>query len=378
MIRAGRGFGKTRTGAEYIRHLVDNGYRRIALVAPTSADARDVMIEGESGLMNICPPDEAPEYEPSKRRLTWPCGAIAVAYSADEPRRLNGPQHDAAWCDEIGIWRYPQEAWDMLSMGLRLGKRPICIITTTPKNSKLVRELNDDPTCAVSVGSTYDNIANLAPRFFDTIKHRYEGTRIGRQELYAEILDDVEGALWSRELIERNRINENAREIAKQCKRIVVAVDPSGSRGDTGDEIGIVVCGQGERGEGYVLDDRTLRASPQRWAAAACEAYYDWQADHIVYESNFGGAMCEHTLKTIDNRVPLVEVHASRGKFARAEPIVSLYEQGKVHHVGNLAKLEDEQCAWVNGESDWSPNRMDAVVWALTDLMLGNEELWGF
>lgn len=368
---AGRGFGKTRTGGEWVRSLVEQGKaKRIALVAPTAADARDVMIEGESGLLAISPPWFKPRYEPSKRRLTWPNGAIATAYSADEPERLRGPQHDAAWCDELAAWRYP-EAWDMLMFGLRLGTDPRCVVTTTPKPVPLVKDLLKQPTTVVIRGSTYDNAGNLAKAFLDQIVEKYEGTRLGRQELNAELLDDNPYALWKRGQIDASRVRT-----APDLLRIVVGVDPTAT--SSGDEAGIVVAGVGmcnckgtPEKHGFVLADESLQGSPAAWGSAAVNAYHKHKADRILGETNNGGEMIEYTIKTVPNgrTVSYKGIHASRGKRTRAEPVASLYEQGKVHHVGSFAKLEDEMCNWTPDEED-SPNRMDALVWALSELML--------
>lgn len=364
LLLAGRGFGKSRTGAEWVRSQVESGKaRRVALVAPTAADVRDVMIEGESGLLAISPPWNMPIYESSKRRVTWPNGAIATTYSAEEPDRLRGPQHDAAWCDEVASWRYP-EAWDMLMFGLRLGTDPRCVVTTTPKPTPLIRNLLKNPTTTITRGSTYENRANLAGAFFEQIVAQYEGTRLGRQELYAEVLDDIEGALWTRTLIDKHRV-----KVAPELKRIVVAVDPAITATEDSDETGVVAAGLGTDGHGYVLDDLSLRASPDGWARRAVDAYHAHKADRIVAEVNQGGDMVEHTIRTVDQRVSLKKVHATRGKTTRAEPIVALYEQGKIHHVGCLSKLEEQMCNWVPGMD--SPDRMDALVWAFTELMLG-------
>ncbi len=362
LLLAGRGFGKTRTGAEWVRAQIEAGAcGRVALVAPTSADARDVMVEGESGLLAICPPHHRPKYEPSKRRITWPNGAIATTYSADEPERLRGPQHDGAWCDEPASWRYP-EAWDMLMFGLRLGTDPRAVVTGTPKPTKLIRDLLKAPTTIVTRGSTYDNKANLAPAFLDAIVAKYEGTRLGRQELNAELLEDNPDALWKRELLDQHRITK-----APELSQIVVAIDPSAT--STGDEAGIVVAGVDEDGHGYVLDDRSLQGSPQEWASAAVAAYHTHEANQLVAESNNGGEMVRVTIGTVANAPTVKLIHASRGKYTRAEPVAALYEQGKVHHVGTFAALEDELCSWTPGDA--SPNRLDALVWALTEVMLG-------
>ena len=368
LLLAGRGFGKSRTGAEWVREQVESGRsRRIALVAPTAADVRDVMIEGESGLLAICPPWNMPVYESSKRRLTWPNGAIATTYSAEEPDRLRGPQHDAAWCDEVAAWRYP-ETWDMLMFGLRLGVDPRCVVTTTPKPIPIVRNLLKSPTTAITRGSTYENRANLAEAFFEQIVAQYEGTRLGRQELYAEVLDDVEGALWTRALIDQHRV-----KVAPELKRIVVAIDPAITASDDSDETGIVVAGLGVDNHGYALDDLSLRASPDGWARRAVAAYHARKADRIVAEVNQGGDMVEYTIRTVDPRASIKKVHAARGKQTRAEPIVALYEQGRIHHVGVLPQLEEQMCNWVPGMD--SPDRMDAAVWAFTELMLGQRSM---
>jgi phage terminase large subunit-like protein len=363
LVLAGRGFGKTRTGAEWVRDQVENGRcKRLALVARTTADVRDVMVEGESGIMAVCPPWNRPRYEPSKRRLTWKNGAIATTYSADKPDQLRGPQHDSAWADELAAWRYP-DAWDMLMFGLRLGADPRCVVTTTPRPTRIIRDLVKAVTTAITGGSTYDNIANLAPAFIEQIIRKYEGTTLGQQELYAKLLEDNPGALWQRDLIEQHRVIK-----APELKRVVVALDPSATSGDEADEAGILVAGVGVDDHLYVIDDPSLRASPLGWGKAAVTAYHKYRADRIVAEVNNGGEMVELTIRTIDKSVSYKSVHASRGKQTRAEPVAALYEQGRCHHVGMFAELEDEMCQWVPG--DPSPNRMDALVWAGTELML--------
>lgn len=363
LVLAGRGFGKTRTGAEWV---IDQAWnqraRRIALVAPTAADARDVMVEGESGILSISPPWFMPEYEPSKRRLTWPNGAMAITYSADEPDRLRGPQHDAAWADELASWRRP-EAWDMLMFGLRLGTDPRVVVTTTPRPVKVIKELLAAKTTHLTRGSTYDNAVNLAPAFLQEIVSKYEGTRLGRQELNAELLDDTPGALWNRGLIEELRVLK-----APELKRIVVAIDPQATNEEESAETGIVVAGLGFDGHAYVLDDVSVKDKPDGWARAAVTAYYKFDADRLIGEANNGGDMVEYTVRTVDESVSFKKVHASRGKQTRAEPISALYDQRKVHHVGAFPELEDQMCTWTPG--DKSPDRMDALVWALTELML--------
>jgi len=365
LLLAGRGFGKTRTGAEWVRAEVESGRRRrLALVAPTAADARDVMVEGESGILAISPKWFRPLYEPSKRRLTWPNGALATVYSADEPDRLRGPQHDGAWADEVASWKYP-EAWDMLMFGLRLGRSPRVVVTTTPKPVKVIRELVGAQTTVVTRGSTFENVDNLAPAFLEQIITRYEGTRLGRQELYAEILDDVPGALWTRKVIEDLRVNE-----PPELARVVVAIDPAVTSGEDSDETGIIVVGRGLDGQGYVLKDLSCRMSPDGWARRAVNAYHEFRADRVVAEVNNGGDLVEKVIRTVDPTVPYRAVRASRGKRVRAEPVAALYEQGRVHHVGGLPLLEDQMCAFLPEGSDVSPDRVDALVWAITELML--------
>jgi predicted phage terminase large subunit-like protein len=371
LLLAGRGFGKTRSGAEWVRAQVESGAAlRIALVAPTARDARLVMVEGESGLLAIAPDTMRPVFEPSKRQLTWPNGAIATLFSADEPDRLRGPQFDAAWCDELAAWRYPQ-AWDMLMMALRLGTNPRVVVTTTPKPVKLVRALLASPDCAVTRGGTRDNAGNLAPGFLAAILKQYEGTRLGRQELDAELLEDMPGALWSRDAIERARIDE-----APVLRRVVVAIDPAASAGEDADETGIVVAALGQDSHGYVLEDLSGRYSPHDWASHALEAYRAHRADRIVAEVNNGGAMVEATLRVLDAGVSYKPVHASRGKLARAEPVAALYEQGRIHHVGAFPALEDQMCAFTGGPLAHlaSPDRVDALVRALSELMLTSAE----
>ncbi len=371
LLLAGRGFGKTRSGAEAVRAAVAAGRKRIALVAPTAADVRDVMVEGESGILSIGLPSERPRYEPSKRRLTWPDGAVATTYSADEPERLRGPQHDFAWCDEIASWRYP-EAWDMLMFGLRLGADPRVVVTTTPKPIKIIRELITDPTTVITRGSSYENRANLADAFFAQIVRKYEGTRLGRQELNAEILDDVPGALWSRALLEETRwpVHKPVPDLI----RIAVAIDPAASSGEEADETGIVVAGKDADGHGYVLADQSGRYPPTDWARTAIGLYRQYKADRIVAEVNNGGDMVEATIRMVDPNISYMKVHASRGKVIRAEPVAALYEQRRIHHVGAFPTLEDQQCAFTTDfdrkAAGFSPDRVDALVWALSDLLV--------
>lgn len=386
LILAGRGYGKTRTGSETIIKWVRNGTcKRIALVAEDSADARDVMVEGESGILACSPPDFMPKYEPSKRRLTWPNGAMATLYSAEDYDSLRGPQFDGAWCDELCKWRYAVEAWDNLQFGLRLGLHPKQIVTTTPKPIKLLKDILLRDDTHVTTGSTYENLENLAEPFRKAVVAKYEGTRIGRQELNAEILDDMPGALWQRTQIDADRLHPQSPEhpiLLPEFSEIVVAVDPATTSNEDSDETGILVVGRGRDGRGYVIADCSMRGTPDEWGNAAVLAYDEWQADRIVYETNQGGEMvrftlltCATALKSAGRRkadfVPLRGVHASRGKAVRAEPISALYEQNRVSHIGTFAELEDQMCSFVPGLSlGFSPDRMDALVWGLTDLMV--------
>jgi phage terminase large subunit-like protein len=357
LVLAGRGFGKTRVGAEWIRVKArDNAI--VNLIGATADDARDIMIEGESGILAICPSNERPAYLPSKRRLEWPNGARSLIFTADEPERLRGKQHMQLWCDELAAWRFA-EAWDQAMFGLRLGKDPRAVVTTTPKPTKVITSLLALPTTVKTVGTTYENQDNLAPAFLSDILAKYEGTRLGRQELNAELLEDTEGALWTRAILDSYRVSR-----APQMGRIVVGVDPSATSG--GDEAGVIVAGLDARKDAYVLDDLSIQGSPDAWARQAVVAYHRHKADRLVAESNQGGEMVSQVIRSVDSSVPVTLVHASKGKQARAEPIAALYEQGRVHHVGAFAQLEDELCSWVTGGP--SPNRLDALVWALTAL----------
>lgn len=364
LILAGRGWGKTRTGAEWVRQTVKD-YRYVNLIAATADDARDIMIEGESGILSICPPGERPNYITSKRRLEWPNGATSLIFTADEPERLRGKQHMALWADEIAAWRYP-EAWDQAMLGLRLGDNPRAVATTTPRPVRIVRELLASPTTATTRGSTYENRENLAPAFLAQIVSKYEGTRMGRQELNAELLDDVEGALWTRAMITL------AKQPLPDMRRIVVAIDPAVTSGEDSDETGIVVAGLGVDGKGYVLADRSCRLSPDGWAKRAVQSFHEYAADRVVAETNNGGDLVEQVIRTVAPKIPFTKVHASRGKRTRAEPVAALYEQGKVLHAAAFPDLEDQLCGWTP-ESGESPDRLDALVWALSTLMVTAE-----
>ena len=373
---AGRGWGKTRAGAEWVRHRIRSGDKIVHCVAPTKGDVRRVMVEGDSGLLNVCwSGDETyrgkhigfPVWSPTNNSLTWENGAKAVFFSAEDPERLRGPQAYSAWCDELCAWRNAQDTWDMMMFGLRLGKHPKVFVTTTPKTTKLIRTILDDEKTTISTGSTYDNAANLADTFLDAVRKTYEGTRLGRQELYAEILDEASGALWNRTLLAKCEIEKDE---VPHLNRIVVSIDPAITANAESDMTGIVVAGIDVNGTAYVLEDHTGRYTPQQWAAKAVQLYKDHMADRIVAERNQGGDMVRHTLHTEDETVPVKLVHASRGKMARAEPVSALYEQGKVKHVRGLNDLEDQMVQWQPLGSIGSPDRLDALVWALTDLSL--------
>jgi phage terminase large subunit-like protein len=376
LILAGRGFGKTRCGAEQIRKWQEEGAMRMALVGATSADVRDVMVRGESGLLAVCPSWNRPTYEPSKRLIQWPNGAIAITYSAEKPDRLRGPQHEKAWCDELCAWKTMYETFDNLAMGLRLADNPQVIVTTTPKPKKLLKELLADTDTVTSTGTTYENVGNVSQKWLRRTLRKYEGTRLGRQELYAHVLDDVPGALWTRDMIERTRVTGHC-----ELLRIVIAVDPAVTSGENSDNTGIVVAGLGVDGRGYVLRDLTCKMTPGQWAQRVTIAYHSLQANLIVAEVNNGGDLVAHALASVDPNLPYKMVHASRGKRVRAEPIASLYEQGRVSHVTTagapLGDLEDEMCSFVSDNFDGSPDRVDALVWALTELFLEPQERSG-
>ena len=375
MVLAGRGFGKTRVGAETVRKWVGQGCDLIHLVGPTAGDTRDVMVQGESGLLRCFPPHQKPHYEPSKRLVTFHNGAIARLFSADEPERLRGPQCKSFWADEVCSWRFGQEAWDNLQFGFRLGNDPRGVITTTPKPLKLLKEILADPATVITRGSTYDNRANLAPKFFKSIVRKYEGTRLGRQELLAEILDDVPGALWTRDTLERNRIALKDMRW-EMLTRIVVGVDPAVSTTDESDETGIIVAAIARSGHVIILDDWTLRDTPLAWATAVHNAYIHWRADRVVAEVNNGGNLVESNLRVVASNISYRAVRASDNKYTRAQPVAALYEQGRIHHMGCFPLLEDQLCEYVPRVSKKSPDRMDALVWAVTELLgLDNEEV---
>jgi len=371
LVLAGRGFGKTRCGAEWVREEVTSRRaNRIALIAETQKDLEEVMVFGESGIASVFPPHQKPKITKKPVRIEFHTGAVAYGYNATEPDQLRGPQFDCAWGDELAKWRYARETWDQLQFGLRLGNRPRQIITTTPRPITILKEILSASTTVVTRGITTDNRANLAPSFIKSITDKYAGTRLGRQELSAEILDDVPDALWTRAALDRDRIALGKLPI---LKRVVVAIDPAAKLNEVpedGAATGIVVAGVGEDGRGYVLDDATCRESPNGWARKAIACFDRYEGDCIVGEVNNGGDMVGNTVKVVRPTIPFKEVRASKGKWTRAEPIAALYEQGRVSHVGTFAALEDEMVNFgPNGMAgEASPDRVDALVWALTEL----------
>jgi len=363
---AGRGWGKTRCGAEGVAwYGAQHANSRIAVVAPTFAAARDVCVEGESGLLAVLPSVCVSTWNRSMGEMTLFNGTKFTLYSADAPERLRGPQHHRAWADEVAAWPEP-ETWDQLTFTMRLGTNPQIVATTTPKPTPLIRRMAKSPGTMITRGTTFDNAANLPEGTLAHLRERYEGTRLGRQELNAELLEDVQGALWTVGMIDGHR-----QRFAPDLRRVVVAVDPSGTKGDgKGDDIGIVVAATGTDGRFYVLEDASCQLSPDGWAKRVAQVYEKWKADRVIAESNFGGAMVQAVLRTANKNLPVKMVTASRGKVVRAEPVAALYEQGKVSHCGEFSAMEDQMCAMTGygyvGEG--SPDRADALVWALTEL----------
>jgi phage terminase large subunit-like protein len=371
---AGRGWGKTRTGAETVRQWARD-FPLVNLIGATADDVRDVMVEGESGVLAVCPRDERPRYVAHKRRLEWPNGAKSLLFSAEEPERLRGKQHQKLWTDELAAWRYP-DAWDQAVFGLRLGAKPQAIITTTPRPTKLMRDLLADPLTFSTQHSTYENIGNLAENFLARVVRKYEGTRLGRQELHAHLLLDAPGALWTRDMIEA-AVSPSGE--APKLTRIVVAVDPPATSGENADECGMVVAGLAQDRRVHVLADLSRQGeTPLRWATRAVQALKDFAADCIVAEVNNGGEMIETLIRQVDANAPFRPVRASRGKFARAEPVAALYEQGRVRHSGTFARLEDQMCVMTpdfdRGRAGFSPDRVDALVWAISSLVFEQAE----
>ena len=386
VILGGRGAGKTRAGAEWVRAMVEGSgpedegrARRVALVGETVDQVREVMVFGESGILACSPPDRRPTWEAGRKRLVWPNGAVAQVFSAHEPEALRGPQFDAAWVDELAKWKKAQETWDMLQFGLRLGEYPQVCVTTTPRNVDLLRSLLARASTVSTHAPTEANRAYLADSFLEEVRARYAGTRLGRQELEGVLLDEAEGALWTSRMLEGLR-----KAKAPELDRIVVAVDPPVTSHVGSDECGIVVAGvsmQGEVGDwrAYVLDDVTVRAkSPLGWARVAVTAMETWGADKLVAEVNQGGDLVSEVVRQVDPLVPIKAVRAARGKAARAEPVAALYEQGRVFHVGSFGELEDQMCRMtVQGyEGQGSPDRLDALVWALHELVIEPSSQW--
>lgn len=384
----GRGTGKTRSGAEWCHEKVRSGRRLGAAVAPTAADARDVMVEGPAGLLATCPLDLQPIlYEPSKRKVTYANGAEIHHYSAEKPNQLRGPQHDFTWGDELCYWKYVQDTYDNLILANRLPPDPQLMISTTPRPLKLLKKIMGMETTKITTSSTFDNIKNLATAFIEEITAQYEGTRLGRQELYAEILDDIIGALWNHAMLDELRIDKGVsdpRFNLPDMQRIVVSVDPAVSKTETSAETGIIVAGIGPcmcfgspEMHGFVLADRTVRGSPKEWGTRVAVAVAEFDADLVVAEVNNGGDLVEANLRAIDPLIPFKAVHASRGKYKRAEPVAALDEQGRIHHVGLYPELEDQMCMMLPEGSPDLVDRADARVWAFTELMLKPQRKWG-
>ena len=366
LYMAGRGAGKTRTAAEWLAwEAIRQPLTRWAIVAPTFSDARDTCAEGESGVLSVLRRYKMlKSYNRSIGEIVLTNGSRMKLFSADEPDRFRGPQHHGAWCDELAAYRYT-DAWDQLQFGLRLGTHPKVIVTTTPRPTPMIRSLagRKDGSVVITRGSTFDNAANLAPAALMELQARYNGTRLGRQELYGEILEDVEGALWTKGLIDRNRIAERP-----ALARITVSIDPAVTNHEGSDETGIVVCGSDAAGHGYVLADYSFRGSPLDWASKAVEVFDEWKADSILVEVNQGGDMVSAVLKQVRHSLPIREVRAHVGKRLRAEPVAAMYEQGRIHHVGFFNTLEDQMTVWTPEDTN-SPDRIDALVQAFSDLL---------
>ncbi len=373
LILAGRGFGKTRMGAETIRLWVkEKKARRIALIAKSIQEARLVMVEGVSGLLSVHPPYERPLFQASKRQLLWPCGAIATLYGAEQYEQLRGPQFDAAWLDEFAKFRHQKAVWEQVLFSLRLGKNPRCIITTTPRPSRVLEALLKDPTVIATRGTTFENKENLAASFLEDIIRQFGKTQFGSQELYGELLKEQEGALWKRSLFQYQKPPEDSQGHLL-LERIIIAIDPAMTHTENSDETGIVVAGIDETRQAFVLEDLSGRFSPADWGRRVVEAYWHYRADRIVAEVNRGGDLVERIVRSLDPTVSYKAVRATRGKITRAEPVAALYEQGKVFHRHYFELLERQLCEYVPALVSYSPDRLDALVWALTELLLEGE-----
>jgi len=372
LLLAGRGFGKTRSAAEWLAFEASRKRNtRWAIVAPTFADARDTCAEGVSGVVQILREyGTLQDYNRSIGEIVLTNKSRIKLYSGEEPNRLRGPQFHGGWFDELASFKYA-DAWDQYQFGLRLGDKPQTVVTTTPRPVKLIKDLVAREGIEIVRGSTFDNAANLAETALAEMRLRYEGTRLGRQELYGEIVDSVDGALWTHALIDQERVTEYP-----PLMRVVVAIDPAVTSGDQSDETGIVVAGMTNDGHYYVLKDLTLRTSPERWARVAVQAFHDYKADRVIGETNNGGDMIELLLRQVDPSVPYKKVTATRGKLVRAEPVAALYEQRRAHHVGLLPELEDQMCNYTP-DSNTSPDRMDAMVWAMHELMESQSGIMG-
>lgn len=368
LIMAGRGFGKTRTGAETVLEWVLSGrYKRIALIGQSQIEARQIMLDGDSGILAFCDKRFIEKFNRHEGILTFKNGAKLFLFGANNYERLRGPQFDAAWIDEAAKFKNGVLMWEQLQMCLRLGTDPKCIITTTPRKNALLRQLLKDETCIVTRGTTFDNVANLAKAFLENIKRQYEGTRLEAQEIYAQMLDEDDGALWN-----RNKIAYEKPPVDDWC-RVVVAVDPAVTDEDYSDETGIVVVGVSGNQKAYVLEDASVRAKPKEWIKEVLRLYNHYKADRVVAEVNKGGELVQDLLTSHDPHVAFRGVRATRGKYIRAEPVASLYEQGKVKHIRPLEKLENQMCTYIPEKYSKSPDRLDALVWGLTDLFLSGE-----
>lgn len=367
LILSGRGWGKTRTGAEWVKKQMANGCMRMAIIGETQKDLEKVMVEGDSGLLSVFPPDECPTYVKKPVELRFPNGALIQGYNATEPEQLRGPQFEAAWCDEPAKWRYGRETWDQLQFGLRLGENPRVVVTTTPRPTSLIKDMvaGNEGKVHVTRGKTADNRSNLSTKFIEKIEKRYAGTRLGRQELNGELLGDLPGALWQLSQIDMYRVAE----VPQDLERILIAVDPAVTNTENSDYHGIVAGGV-KGNEGYIIKDGSIKGSPMQWARRAIAMHDEFEADGIVVEVNQGGDMVAQTLRSVRPNIRVIEVRATRGKHVRAEPIAALYEQGRMHHVGTHAELEDEMVMFTAAgyEGENSPDRTDALVWLSTEL----------